>query len=67
MKCARENCCKSIIAIARLARRPISDHPAEDRQLCATCCLLGAKLAGAGDGPVRRLETLGCRLGRRSN
>ena len=31
--------------------------------LCATCCLLGAKLAGAGEGAVSRLETYGMSLG----
>jgi octaprenyl-diphosphate synthase len=31
--------------------------------LCATCCLLGAKLAGASDDVVARLETFGLSLG----
>jgi octaprenyl-diphosphate synthase len=31
--------------------------------LCATCCLLGAKLAGAPDDVVSRLETYGLSLG----
>jgi octaprenyl-diphosphate synthase len=31
--------------------------------LCATCCLLGAKLAGANDEAVARLETYGLSLG----
>jgi len=31
--------------------------------LCATCCLLGAKLAGANEGAVARLETYGMSLG----
>jgi len=31
--------------------------------LCASCCLLGAKLAGANEGVVARLETYGRSLG----
>lgn len=31
--------------------------------LCATCCLLGAKMAGASEGAVARLETYGMSLG----
>jgi len=31
--------------------------------LCATCCALGARLAGAGEEDVRRLETYGLSLG----
>jgi octaprenyl-diphosphate synthase len=31
--------------------------------LCASCCLLGAKLAGAGEAVVSRLETYGRSLG----
>lgn len=31
--------------------------------LCAACCAVGAKLAGAGDEDVRRLETYGQALG----
>ena len=31
--------------------------------LCATCCLLGAKLADANEGAVNRLETFGMSLG----
>jgi octaprenyl-diphosphate synthase len=31
--------------------------------LCATCCGLGARLAGAGEQEVRRLETYGLSLG----
>ncbi|HEY7115042.1 MAG TPA: polyprenyl synthetase family protein [Tepidisphaeraceae bacterium] len=31
--------------------------------LCAACCLLGAKLAGADDDVTARLETFGCSLG----
>jgi octaprenyl-diphosphate synthase len=31
--------------------------------LCATCCLLGAKLSGAADDVVARLETYGMSLG----
>ena len=31
--------------------------------LCATCCGLGARLAGAGDEDARRLETCGLSLG----
>lgn len=31
--------------------------------LCATCCALGARLAGAGQADVRRLETYGRALG----
>lgn len=31
--------------------------------LCATCCLLGAKLAGASEDEVARLETFGLSLG----
>jgi octaprenyl-diphosphate synthase len=31
--------------------------------LCATCCLLGAKLAGADEDVVKRMETFGLSLG----
>jgi octaprenyl-diphosphate synthase len=31
--------------------------------LCATCCLLGAQLAGANEGAISRLQTFGLSLG----